>query len=163
GPAPALDEMAALSAKFGTPASIEACMMYRDLIREKPGDMYGPIAERILAAEKFSGTDIAALYCGMEKLTRAYLEQTVGIDHVAYPLRSRPYLPNIVNTHSADTIRQFAAPLRNQTSLRQGSGAARWPYADGASQFGRQTPPSRRRCRAGARAVKCLIIIQSLG
>lgn len=85
GPVPALDEMAALSAKFGTPASIEACMMYRDLIREKPGDMYGPIAERILAAEKFSGTDIAALYRGMEKLTRAYLEQTAGFDLVAGP------------------------------------------------------------------------------
>lgn len=85
GAIPAFDEVVALSSRHGTPASIEACMIYRDLIRARPGDMYGPIAERILAAEKFSAIDAAALYSGMERLTREYLTQTAGFDLVVGP------------------------------------------------------------------------------
>ncbi|MAL79026.1 MAG: amidase [Sneathiella sp.] len=85
GAIPAFDDVIALSSRHGTPAAIEACMMYRDLIRAKPGDMYGPIAERILAAEKFSAIDAAALYRGMERLTQEYLTQTAGFDLVVGP------------------------------------------------------------------------------
>ncbi len=82
GPVPAFDEVIALSTRHGSPAAIEACMMYGNQIRANPGAMYGPIAERILAAEKFSAVDAAALYRGMEELTADYLEQTAGYDLV---------------------------------------------------------------------------------
>lgn len=85
GPVPAFNDAVALSARHGSPAAIEACMMYGDQIRANPGAMYAPIAERILAAEKFSAVDAAALYRGMEKLTADYLLQTAGYDLVVGP------------------------------------------------------------------------------
>ncbi|MEX0582548.1 MAG: amidase [Sneathiella sp.] len=85
GPIPAFDDVVALSARHGSPAAIEACMMYGDRMRANPGSMYAPIEERILAAEKFSAVDAAALYRGMEKLTADYLVQTAGYDLVVGP------------------------------------------------------------------------------
>ncbi len=100
GPVPAFDEVIALSARHGSPAAIEACMMYGDQIRANPGVMYEPIAERILAAEKFSAVDAAALYRGMERLTADYLEQTavydlvVGSTQPEHPPAIAPLLEN---------------------------------------------------------------------
>jgi aspartyl-tRNA(Asn)/glutamyl-tRNA(Gln) amidotransferase subunit A len=85
GPVQAFDDVIALSAKHGSPAAIEACMMYGDQIRANRGCMYEPIEERILAADKLTAVDTAALYRGMEKLTAEYLEQTAGFDLVVGP------------------------------------------------------------------------------
>ncbi|MDF2368913.1 amidase [Sneathiella sp.] len=85
GPVRAFDDVVALTTKHGSPAAIEACMMYGDQIRANRGCMYEPIEERILAADNFSAIDAAALYRGMEKLTAAYIEQTAGFDLVVGP------------------------------------------------------------------------------
>ena len=60
-------------------------MMYGDQIRANRGCMYEPIEERILAADKFTAVDAAALYRGMEALTSDYLDQTAGYDLVVGP------------------------------------------------------------------------------
>ena len=85
GPVQAFDDVIALSTRHGSPAAIEACMMYGDQIRANRGCMYEPIEERILAAENFTAIDAAALYRGMERLTAEYLEQTSGFDLVVGP------------------------------------------------------------------------------
>jgi len=85
GPVAAFDDVVALSTKHGSPAAIEACMMYGDQVRANPGCMYAPIEGRILAAKKYSAVDAAALYRGMERLGSAYLEQTAGFDLVVGP------------------------------------------------------------------------------
>lgn len=85
GPVKAFDDVIALSAKHGSPAAIEACMMYGDQIRANRGCMYEPIEERILAADKLTAVDTAALYRGMEMLTADYLDQTAGYDLVVGP------------------------------------------------------------------------------
>lgn len=82
GPVAAFDEVVALSTKHGSPAAIEACMMYGDQIRANRGCMYEPIEERILAAEKYTAVDAAALYRGMERLGVEYIKQTAGYDLV---------------------------------------------------------------------------------
>ncbi|MZR29521.1 amidase [Sneathiella litorea] len=85
GPVQAFDDVVALTAKHGSPAAIEACMMYGDQIRANRGCMYTPIEERILAADNFTAVDAAALYRGMETLTAEYLVQTSGYDLVVGP------------------------------------------------------------------------------
>lgn len=85
GPVPAFDDVVALTAKHGSPAAIEACMMYGDQIRANRGCMYEPIEERILAADKLTAVDAAALYHGLETLTADYIDQTAGYDLVVGP------------------------------------------------------------------------------
>ena len=85
GPVPAFDDVIALSAKHGSPAAIEACMIYGDQIRANRGCMYEPIEERILAADKLTAVDAAALYRGIETLTADYRDQTAGYDLVVGP------------------------------------------------------------------------------
>jgi len=85
GPVQAFDEVIALTAKHGSPAAIEACMMYGEQIKANPDGMYAPIAERILAAEKYSAVGITAMYDGLKHLETAYLKQTEGFDLVVGP------------------------------------------------------------------------------
>lgn len=101
GPVPAFDDVVALSAKHGSPAAIEACMMYGDQMKSNPGCMYAPIEQRILAAEKFTAVDLAALYRGMERLEGEYLRQTADFDLVVgttqpeHPPAIAPLLENL--------------------------------------------------------------------
>ncbi|PHQ70278.1 MAG: amidase [Sneathiella sp.] len=85
GPVPAFDDVIALSTKHGSPAAIEACMMYGDQIKANPGAMYEPIAQRILAAENYSAVGITALFDGLKTLEKAYLRETSGFDLVIGP------------------------------------------------------------------------------
>jgi aspartyl-tRNA(Asn)/glutamyl-tRNA(Gln) amidotransferase subunit A len=85
GPVKALDDVVALSSKHGSPAAIEACMMYGDQMKAKPGSMYAPIEQRILAAENYTGLDVTTLFDGMKRLEADYLTETAGFDLVIGP------------------------------------------------------------------------------
>ncbi|WP_373086666.1 amidase [Sneathiella sp.] len=101
GPVPALDDLDALTRDHGSPAAIEACMMYGEAMKARPGSMYAPIEKRILAAEVYRAVDAAALYRGMARLEAEYLSQTAGFDLVVgatqpeHPPAIAPLLENV--------------------------------------------------------------------
>jgi len=101
GPVQAFDDVVELSTKHGSPAAIEACMMYGERLRANPDGMYAPIRQRILAAENYSAVGITALFDGMKRLEKEYLEQTTGYDLVVGPTQPQhppeiaPLLENV--------------------------------------------------------------------
>ncbi len=101
GPVQAFDDVIELSTKNGSPAAIEACMMYGDRIKANPGGMYAPIEQRILAAENYSAVGVTALFDGMKRLEKEYLQQVSGFDLVVGPTQPQhppaiaPLLENV--------------------------------------------------------------------
>ncbi|TNE37363.1 MAG: amidase [Alphaproteobacteria bacterium] len=118
GPVPAFDDVIKLSVAHGSPAAIEACMLYGDMIRAHPENIYQPIAERILAAEGFTAVDLAALYHGQARLAKEYLDQTAGFDLVVGPTQPKhppaigPLLQNVESylkaTHMSISLTRLA-------------------------------------------------------
>ncbi|USG61564.1 amidase family protein [Sneathiella marina] len=119
GPVQAFDDVIDLSAKQGSPAAIEACMMYGERLHANPDGMYAPITQRILAAENYSAVGITALFDGMKRLEQEYLEQTAGYDLVVGP--TQPQHPPEIAPLLENVDAYLAATLMSISLTRLGN------------------------------------------